>query len=94
MTAIYYTDDTFVKVERDTVDAVQKCTNVAHETISDHIRGLGLSAPSVSRQVIGRGIYKVLWSGGTPDTSVGGGRSALNVPAVLGHRAQTSRDNI
>jgi len=47
-----YVDNTLVMAKGDTVDAVQQRANVVLETISDHIRGLGLRLSADKTQAV------------------------------------------
>jgi len=47
-----HADDTLVVAKGDTVDAVQERVNVALETVSDHIRGLGLCLSAEKTQAM------------------------------------------
>jgi len=52
-TAIAYADDTLVMTEWYTVYAVQDGLNIALNTVSDHIRGLGLRLSVGKTQAMG-----------------------------------------
>jgi len=51
-TAIGYAEDTLVVTEGDTVNVIQERKNVALETVSDHIRSLGLRLSAKSQVLV------------------------------------------